>query len=157
MDMKVESFLLVSTLDIVIGQRLVRRLTETKEKYLMTKAEIATLAKSVDLDRVLVALKAEKIVKPTDTWDKITFYRPAGGLPADRHGKEDEGYKGRIGIHEVLAISPAIREIMLKSSTSDALEAQAKKEGMLTMLEDGLYKAARGITSIEEVLRTVSE
>jgi type II secretory ATPase GspE/PulE/Tfp pilus assembly ATPase PilB-like protein len=46
---------------------------------------------------------------------------------------------------------------MLASSTSDAIEAQARKEGMLTMFEDGLYKAARGITSIEEVLRAISE
>ncbi|HCR52430.1 TPA: hypothetical protein DIV48_02155 [Candidatus Kaiserbacteria bacterium] len=68
-----------------------------------------------------------------------------------------DGYKSRIGIHEVLDVSPAIREIILRSGTSDALEAQAKKEGMLTMLEDGLYKAARGITSIEEVLRTITE
>ena len=57
----------------------------------------------------------------------------------------------------MLAISPAIREIMLASSTSDAIEAQAKKEGMLTMFEDGLYKAARGITSVEEVLRAITE
>jgi len=68
-----------------------------------------------------------------------------------------DGYRGRIGIHEVLAVSPAIREIMLRSSTTDSLEAQAKKEGMLTMFQDGLYKAARGITSIEEVLRAITE
>lgn len=56
-----------------------------------------------------------------------------------------------------MAISPAIRDIILHSSTADAIEAQAKKEGMLTMREDGLYKAARGITSLEEVLRAVTE
>jgi type IV pilus assembly protein PilB len=57
----------------------------------------------------------------------------------------------------VLATSPAIRDIILHSSTTDAIEDQAKKEGMLTMREDGIYKAARGITSVEEVLRAVSE
>jgi len=57
----------------------------------------------------------------------------------------------------VLAISPAIREIMLRTSTSDAIEIQAKKEGMLSMLQDGLYKAALGVTSLEEVLRAVTE
>ena len=62
-----------------------------------------------------------------------------------------------MGIHEILATSSALRDIILHSGTSDAIEAQARKEGMLTMLEDGLYKAARGITSIEEVLRAVSE
>ncbi len=75
-------------------------------------------------------------------------------MPTD---ESEDGYKSRVGIHEALAVSPAIREIILKSSTSDAIEAQAKKEGMLTMFQDGLYKAARGITSLEEVLRAVTE
>ncbi|MDE2188833.1 MAG: type II/IV secretion system protein, partial [Patescibacteria group bacterium] len=83
-DMKIEPFLLVSTLDIIIGQRLVRKLNENKEKYFMNKDDLATLQKSVDLDRVLTVLKEEKIVKPAETWDKIPFYRPADG-------KEDEG------------------------------------------------------------------
>ena len=83
--------------------------------------------------------------------DDIPFYRPVASSECE------DGYKGRVGIHEVLAVSPTIRDIILRSSTSDAIETQAKKEGMLTMFEDGLYKAARGITSIEEVLRAVSE
>jgi type IV pilus assembly protein PilB len=57
----------------------------------------------------------------------------------------------------VLHVSSAIKEIVLASGTSDAIEAQARKEGMLTMVEDGIYKAALGQTSIEEVLRVISE
>jgi type II secretory ATPase GspE/PulE/Tfp pilus assembly ATPase PilB-like protein len=69
----------------------------------------------------------------------------------------EDGYHSRIGIHEVLSISPAIRDLIIHEGTPDAVEAQARKEGMLTMLEDGIYKATRGITSLEEVLRAISE
>jgi type IV pilus assembly protein PilB len=150
MDMKVEPFLLVSTLNIVIGQRLVRRLTDNKEQYRLSKTEFSQLEKTVDLNRVLEALKAEKIVKPTDTWDKITFWKavPSG---------DDDGFKGRIGIHEILQTSGAIRELILKNAPTDQIELQAKKEGMLSMLEDGIFKCVSGLTTIEEVLRVVSE
>jgi type IV pilus assembly protein PilB len=150
LDMKVESFLLVSTLDIVIGQRLVRRLTDTKEKYSLTKAEFDELAKIVDLERVLAVLKTEGIVKPTDTWKEIPFYKPVAG-------GEDDGFKGRVGIHEVLTMSPSIKDLVMKNATSASIEAQAKKEGMLTMIEDGIFKCASGLTTIEEVLRVISE
>jgi type IV pilus assembly protein PilB len=151
LDMGVEKFLLVSTLRVAVGQRLVRRLTETKDSYTLSANERADLGKHVDLDRILEALKTEKIVKENATWNSIPFYRPKEG------GTEEEKYKGRIGIHEVLHVSLAIKEIVLASGTADAIEAQGRKEGMLTMAEDGIYKAALGQTSIEEVLRVISE
>ncbi len=150
-DMGVEPFLLVSTVRVIVGQRLVRKLCESKEPYALDKTMRAKIAGEEEFDTAFRALQDEKLVKKGSTLDDIPFYRPAPSPECE------DGYKSRIGIHEVLVVSPAIREIMLHSGTSDALEAQAKKEGMLTMLEDGLYKAARGITSIEEVLRTVNE
>ena len=150
LDMKIEPFLLVSTINIIIAQRLVRRLSENKEKYNLTKAELATLGKSVDLDRVLALLKSEKVVKPSDTWEKISFYKP---VPA----KDDDGYKGRVGIHEVLKVTQTIKELIIKGATSGEIETQAKKEGMTTMIEDGIYNAVKGDTTIEEVLRVISE
>jgi type IV pilus assembly protein PilB len=150
-DMGVETFLLVSTLRVAVGQRLVRRLTETKESYTLSANARADLGKHADLDRVLQVLKKENVVKNSATWNDIPFYRPKEGPDAD------EGYKGRIGIHEVLHVSPTIKEIVLASGTADAIEAQARKEGMLSMVEDGVYKAALGQTSIEEVLRVISE
>ncbi len=150
LDMKAESFLLVSTLDIIIGQRLVRRLTESKEKYSLTKAEFAELSKIVDLNRVLTALKAEKIIKSTEDWNKISFYKPVVGA-------EDDGFKGRVGIHEVLNMTPSIKDLVMKNATSGEIETQAKQEGMLTMIEDGIFKCVSGLTTIEEVLRVVSE
>ena len=90
-------------------------------------------------------------MKAGTTIDDLPFYRPVPSPECE------DGYKSRIGIHEVLLVSSAIRDIILHSSTIDAIETEAKKEGMLTMLQDGIYKAARGITSLEEVLRAVSE
>ncbi len=151
MDMKVEPFLLVSTLAVVIGQRLVRRLAKGKEKYVMSKSELETLRKSVDLDRVLEVLKKEQIVAKGASWGDIPFYRPSSG------GGEDAGFSGRLVIHEVLQVTPTIKNLIIKGATSDELEAQAKKEGMMTMLEDGVFKAAQGLTTLEEVLRVISE
>ncbi len=151
-DMGVEPFLLVSTVRVIIGQRLVRKLCEKKEEYALDAAMRAKIANDEDFAAAFNALKDEKLVKEGTALDDLRFYRPILGNTID-----EDGYKGRIGIYEVLAASSAIRDIILHSGTSDALEAQAKKEGMLTMLQDGLYKSARGITSIEEVLRTVNE
>ena len=149
-DMKCEPFLLVSTLKIIIAQRLVRRLSPAKEKYFLTDIEVADIKKKIDLDRVLVALKEENIVGPKDDWKTIPFYRPKPDA------ENEDGYHGRIGIHEVLKISPAIKELIMKG-TADDIETQAKKEGMLTMIEDGIFEAVQGNTSIEEILRVVSE
>lgn len=150
-DMGVEPFLLVSTLRVIIGQRLVRRLTDTKEEYKLTKTERMRVASDDHFDVALKALRDEKFVKENVSIDSVPFYRPVPGADSE------DGYKSRIGIHEVLAVSPAIRETILRKATSDAIEAQARQEGMLLMLEDGLYKAARGFTTVEEVLRTVTE
>ena len=149
-DMKIEPFLLVSTINVIIAQRLVRRLSENKEKYFLSKPEIASLSKSVNLDRVLQVLKVEKIIKNTESWEKIPFWKAVAG-------KDDDGYKGRIGIHEVLKVNQTIKDIIIKGGTSEDIEVQAKEEGMMTMIEDGIFKAVQGFTTIEEVLRVISE
>ncbi|MBU4141467.1 hypothetical protein KKE99_01180, partial [Patescibacteria group bacterium] len=69
----------------------------------------------------------------------------------------DEGYKGRVGIFEVLEVSEAIKDLIVKEADADDIQEQAQKEGMLTMLEDGMIKAAQGQTSIEEILRVTKE
>lgn len=150
-DMKVEPFLIVSTVNIIIAQRLIRRLSEQKEKYFLTKAELDTIGKSVNLDKVLRALRDEKIVGKSDGWDKIPFWRLKKGV------SPDDGFSGRIGIHEIMKVTPVIKEIILKSGTSDAIQKQAEADGMLTMIEDGIFKAVQGVTTIEEVLRVISE
>ncbi|HRH55499.1 MAG TPA: GspE/PulE family protein [Candidatus Paceibacterota bacterium] len=151
MDMGVEPFLLVSTLRVIVGQRLVRRLCDDKEQFPLDKEERAKVTSEEKFDSVLKALTDEKLVKEGTKIDNVPFHGPKPSAQCE------DGYSGRIGIHEVLSVSPTIRDIILHSGTTDAIEAQARKEGMLTMLEDGIYKSARGITSIEEVLRAVSE
>ncbi|MHB1118283.1 MAG: GspE/PulE family protein, partial [Minisyncoccota bacterium] len=151
LDMDIEPFLIVSTVNILIAQRLVRRLCNVKEKYTLTPDELETLGKSVDLERVMDVLKEEHIVAPDATWPEVAFYRP------QKSDECEDGYKGRVGIHEVLKMSPTIRDLIMKGATPVEIESQAKKEGMITMLEDGMVKAVQGVTTIEEVLRVVSE
>jgi type IV pilus assembly protein PilB len=150
-DMEVEPFLLTSTINVVVAQRLVRRLCGAKEKYLATKGELTSLGKSIDMDRVLGFLKEEKIVKADQEWEDIPFYK------AKKSPECESGYAGRIIIHEILKMTPTIKEIILKGGSSDEIEKQAKKEGMMSMIEDGLFKAVQGMTTIEEVLRVITE
>lgn len=150
LDMKIEPFLLVSTLTVVVAQRLVRRLCASKEKYNLTKLEIEALGKVVDVDRMLAFLIEGKVAPKNSNFEDIPFYR---AKPSDEC---DDGFSGRVGIHEVLKMTPTVREIIMKGGTSDQIETQGKKEGMMTMLEDGIYQAATGTTTIEEVLRVTT-
>jgi type IV pilus assembly protein PilB len=96
-------------------------------------------------------LKLEKIVPEDATWETIPFYKPK---PTE---ELKDGFKGRLGIHEVLKITSSIKELILKGASVDEIENRAKEEGMMTMLEDGIFLAVKGMTSTEEVLRVVSE
>lgn len=151
LDMKVEPFLLVSTLNIVIAQRLVRKLSASKTKYFLSSEEIETLGNVVSLDRMLTLLRGEKIIGATDDFDKIPFWKP------NPSNESEDGYSSRIGIHEVLNMTTTIKGLIMKGATAGEIEEQAKTDGMMTMIEDGIFKAAQGITTIEEVLRVVSE
>ena len=151
LDMKVEPFLIASTVNVIIGQRLVRKLCEDAEKHILTEAELKKLSSEVDLERVLNFLKKEKIVGAKATWKDIPFYRAK--VTADC----SDGYSDRIGIHEVLQVTSPIKNLIMQNATSDQIEAEAKKEGMMTMVEDGLFKAVQGLTTIEEVFRVTTE
>ena len=150
-DMEAEPFLLVSTLRVVIGQRLVRKLCDDRIEYTLNAEEIKRLEAAVDFDRVLKALKDEGRVDKKATIATVPFYKP------NETGECPEGFEGRIGIHEILPVTNEVRELILSGAEAEKIQEQATKEGMLTMLEDGIFKAAVGITTIEEVLRVVSE
>ena len=150
-DMGVLPFLIISTVKTIIAQRLVRRLVSSKEKYFLSADELKNLAKLVDLDRMLQMLKDEKIIGPKDTWEKVPFYKPV------KNNESPDGYSNRLGIHEVLKVTASIRELIIRGSSQDEIEIQAKKEGMMTILEDGIFQAVLGNTSLEEVFRVVSE
>jgi len=150
-DMKAEPFLISSTLNCLLAQRLVRKLCKEKEKYRLGRAELKNLEKYCDLERVLRILREEKLVTSKQTLEDIDFYRPK---PTKEY---PDGYRGRIGIFEVLPITESIKELIVKGASSGQIQAQALKEGMRTMVEDGFIKAAQGITTIEEVLRVIIE
>lgn len=151
LDMKVEPFLIASTVNAIISQRLIRKLCGEPELYKLSAGEIESLKKDMDLNRVLETLKKEKVADPKITLEKMEWGKPK------KTNECPEGYKGRIGIHEVLEMSESIKELVVKNATSDDIEKRGREEGMLTMLEEGFIRAAQKITSIEEVLRVTSE
>jgi len=151
MDMDVEPFLLSSTIRVVIAQRLVRRLFNKGEPYKLPKEEIASLGEFINFDMVMKALIEENIVEKSTKPEDLLFYKP---VPNE---ESVDGYKGRLVINEVLTVSSAINELVLRQASTDEIEQQARNEGMLTMAEDGLFKAVQGITTVEEVLRVISE
>jgi type IV pilus assembly protein PilB len=149
-DMGAQPFLLVSTLRVIIAQRLVRKLKGKKKKYFLKKAGVDQLRKIANLDRVMETLVEEKVIKEGTPWTKVPFYRPI-----EENG--DDGYSGRIGIQEILTVNEAIQNLVIGGEPAEKIDEQAKKDGMLSMSEDGLFKAASGITTIEEIFRVVSE
>ncbi len=151
-DMGAEPFLIASTINIIIAKRLVRRLIpETKQKYKLSEDEIKSLGREFDAERILKILKQEKIIGPELGWPDMEFYQPS------KVEKNKDGYKGRVGIFEVLEVSETIKDLIIKEVDTEEIKKQAQKEGMLTMLEDGFIKVAQGLTSIEEVLRVTKE
>lgn len=157
LDMGAEPFLVASTTNVVIAQRLVRKLCgDCKEEYVLEKKEIEVLKKNFDGEKMLEILKnapqTKEMVDDKKGWDSIKFYKPKG---CKRCG--DEGYKGRLGIYEVLENGEEIEKLITQASSAETIEKRATELGMLTMIEDGFIKAVQGITSIEEILRVTKE
>ena len=157
LDMGAEPFLIASTVNVVVAQRLVRRLCpDCRQVYHLDEELIDSLKDQVDLEFVIKeAAKGnflKKELKDKKDWTRIDFYRPVGCSRCNKNG-----YKGRIGIYEVLEVSDSIAGMISKRATSDEIEKKAKEEGMLKMIEDGFVKAIQGTTSIEEVLRVTKD
>ena len=136
--MKVESYLIASTVNAVIGQRLVRKICPHCKE-----SRDITLAEAKSLGNVIPAKILEKQEK--------FFY----GKGCDKCGKT--GYLGRVGIHEVLIPDESLRDAILKKGTSGEIKKVASERGMLTLIEDGFIKSQQGITTIEEILRMLYE
>ncbi|MFH0930238.1 MAG: ATPase, T2SS/T4P/T4SS family [Candidatus Moraniibacteriota bacterium] len=157
LDMGAEPFLIASTVNVAMAQRLVRKLCpDCRQEFILDAELLKSLGKEVDLDRLLdtaakYGLIDAKLAAAKD-WSKIKFYR-AGGC--ERCGQE--GYKGRVGIFEVMEISEAVAKMVSARADSNEIEKKAREEGMMKMIEDGMIKALQGATSIEEILRVTKD
>ena len=136
LDMGVEDFLLASTVNVIIAQRLVRKIcSNCITKYQPPEIVVKKLSKDLGFD-----LKEQK------------FYKGKGCAQCNM-----KGYTGRIGIYEALEANEKIRELITGKATSDEIQKEAVNKGMTIMLQDGLDKVASGLTTIEEVIRVVRE
>lgn len=153
LDMQVQPFLVASTVNTVIGQRLVRRLcSNCLESFKPDETFMTMVKKEFDTDRIIKIMQRERILGGKSTLNDLKFYRSKGCSQCG-----GEGYKGRIGIYEVMEISLAIKNLIVSRASTDEILKQATGENMITMQEDGFIKAATGVTSIEEVLRATKE
>ena len=151
LDMKVEPFLIASTVNVIISQRLIRRICKEHDESKLSAAQATSIAKNTDINEITDMLRHEKVIDPKSSFKDIEFAEPKKSETCE------DGYKGRIGIHEVLEMTPTIKELVVKNATTDQLEAQARKEGMITMMDEGFIRAAQKVTSIEEVFRVTNE
>jgi type IV pilus assembly protein PilB len=149
LDMSVEPFLVASTLNVVIAQRLVRRIClKCIESYHLANEEVESLAKEFDLDKMLIRFKELKWIEDKiNNFAELTFYRGKGCKTCHQ-----SGYSGRISVLEILENIPAIQKLIIKNASSNEIQQEAIANGMITIFEDGLQKALLGITSIAEVL-----
>lgn len=163
LDMNIEPFLIASTIRAVVGQRLVRRLhRDSRQSYTPSDEEKASILKLFNLQgadfRIIHEL--EKQAAAAGVGGDTPLSTDENGIKtlwkANTDFNDDdvqEGYRGRIGIYEVLYNSEAIQKLIMARATSTQIQDQAIREGMITMQIDGFIKALRGETTIEEVLR----
>lgn len=154
-DMGAEPFLVASTLNIVIAQRLVRRLcNDCKKEYKLSDTDIRGLSGNYNMDEIFQHIKKGGALKGrlSDAWQAIKFYKPQGCEQCNNNG-----YRGRIGIFEVLEVDEDVKKMIARKASSEEVEKACRAKGMLTMAEDGFLKAAQGVTSIEEILRVTKE
>ncbi len=136
-DMDIEPFLVASTVNVIIAQRLIRKICE------MCKTSV-----NITLNELTKNIPIETVKKHFGNEKEIRIYKGAGCKIC-----HNTGYTGRIGVFEVLEVSKEIKKLILARSDSDVINSLAIEEGMATMLDDGLEKVRKSITTLEEVLR----
>jgi len=141
LDMNIEPFLVASTVNIVIAQRLVRKICE--------RCKVSQTEKIIDLEKHFDKKLLQKYFKSS----KEARIYIGKGCPVCR----STGYSGRVGIFEILLLSEEIKDLIVAKNDSQKIMQQAVLEGMTTMMEDGLFKVQEGLTTIEEVLRATRE
>ncbi len=158
-DMGIEPFLLSSTINVIVAQRLVRVLCECKKQYSASASSLMELHKELDpLNGINIYTKdsngSNKQLKVhfDISTQQVNLFHPVGCSKCN-----DSGYISRIGIFEALKNSDQIANLVMKRSSINEIHNQSVKEGMMTMIQDGFIKALEGITTVEEVLRVRNE
>ena len=159
LDMDIEPFLIASTVRAVVGQRLVRKINpEESEEYTPLPEQLKDIQQAFGIKDVAGWKRIFDLVEQADKTKTIKsaadikLWRPKPDLESGQ-----TGYKGRMGIYEVLENTIDIQKLIVTNATADAIQNQAVKEGMFTMQIDGLVKALLGRTSIEEIMRVTRE
>jgi type IV pilus assembly protein PilB len=167
-DMGVEPFLLSSTINVVLAQRLARKICPYCREAYEADEIISKDVKDVLGDRLFnvgIGDRQYMVTKPKDmdqeTFDKQFIKNTPGKIILYR-GKGckqcgDTGYKGRIGVYEVMKITTEIQKLTEANASADSIQAQATKEGLIRLVQDGYLKALWGVTTIEEVLTVADE
>ncbi len=152
-DMKVASFLVASTVNVIIAQRLVRKVCPNcVTKYKLDKEVIKELNEQFNTEDIFKSFRDNKLLKKGEKkWSDLYFYKGKGCAQCK------DGYKGRIGIYEVLEVTPEISDLVVKKASADTVLKKAVEQGMHTMLIDGMLKAKSGVTTIEEIIRVTKE
>ena len=146
LDMGIEPFLVASTVRITIAQRLVRQICEKcRASSSLNAQELAMVENDPHIKEVINSIKSGDI-------GKLMVFRGKGCKVCG-----DTGYSGRVGIFEALEMKDNIKELVLKRVSSGEIMDMARKNGMRTMLEDGVNKVLEGITTMEEILRVTRE
>lgn len=145
-DLKIHPYLIPSTLVLALAQRLVRRLCPDCRKQIEAKGFLK--------EKIIAEFAAipEKSRGGAVLPDPIMIWEPVGCAKCKR-----QGFSGRVGIFETLEMTPELSEIVLKDLSEAALNAEARRQGLITMRQDGILKALKGITTLEEVLKATEE
>jgi len=153
-DMGIPSFLLAGTTNLIIAQRLVRKICPNCiQSYKLDPKAIKELEAQFNIKNILDTMVEKNIIsKKQASLKNILFYRGKGC-----DNCEHTGYKGRIGIYETLEVTKEISELISKKANTNEIKKQALKQGMMTILEDGFVKAKNGITTLEEIVSVTKE
>jgi type IV pilus assembly protein PilB len=153
LDMGIAPFLVASTTNLIVAQRLVRKICQNcSDTYQLSKQNVEELAQELDLKSVIKTLEREKVIPSNQNLEALTFYRGKGCRQCN-----NDGYRGRIGIYETFEITEEVSDLILRRSSDTELKKAALAQNMLTMLEDGFIKALKGVTTVEEILRAARE
>jgi type IV pilus assembly protein PilB len=158
LDMKIEPFLIASTVNTIIGQRLVRRVAAKRDTYQSTPIETQAILTTIGHLLPKTAADIPKVSADLGYKDLPLAGQNAYTLVKGKDTPATpKGYSGRAGLYEVMDVSENIQQLIVNRATSNVIQKQAVAEGMITMRQDGYLKALQGITTLEEVNRVTAD